>query len=181
MSRVSVLAWCGFFVASVLASSAFGQDRSTQLSAAPTSQEAVTSTRDWHYGAYVDVGYIGNFNFPDNQLWRNRATAAHHNQLAPNMGLAYVRKDARIFAMGYGTWLPRRAGFGRVCIWWGRTSRWSDVLRHIHRANMSYLAPVGNGLMITAGLFNSLMGTSRSMPKTTPIIRGRGSRTTRPI
>jgi hypothetical protein len=34
----------------------------------------------------------------------------------------------------------------------------SDVLRHIHRANLSYLAPVGRGLMVTAGLFNSLMG-----------------------
>ncbi len=53
MSRVSVVLWYGFFMASVLASSAFGQDRSIQPSAAPTSQEAVTSTGDWHYGGYV--------------------------------------------------------------------------------------------------------------------------------
>ena len=34
----------------------------------------------------------------------------------------------------------------------------SDALRHFGRANVSYLAPVGNGLMLQAGLFNSLIG-----------------------
>ena len=34
----------------------------------------------------------------------------------------------------------------------------ADVLRHIHRANVSYLAPVGNGLTLTAGLLNSFIG-----------------------
>ncbi|MBL8071125.1 MAG: hypothetical protein JNM35_08510, partial [Nitrospira sp.] len=48
----------------------------------------------WHYGAYLDVSYVLNFNFPENHLWRNRATAARHNEFAPNMALAYVRKDA---------------------------------------------------------------------------------------
>ncbi|MBL8071565.1 MAG: porin, partial [Nitrospira sp.] len=47
----------------------------------------------WHYGAYLDVGYVVNANFPENHLWRNRATAARHNEFAPNMALAYVRKD----------------------------------------------------------------------------------------
>jgi hypothetical protein len=31
-------------------------------------------------------------------------------------------------------------------------------LRHVHRANVSYLAPVGSGLTLTAGLFNSFIG-----------------------
>src|SRR5919197_598723 len=34
----------------------------------------------------------------------------------------------------------------------------SDQLRHFGRANVSYLAPVGNGLTVQAGLFNSLIG-----------------------
>jgi hypothetical protein len=34
----------------------------------------------------------------------------------------------------------------------------SDQLRHFGRANASYLAPVGNGLTVQAGLFNSLIG-----------------------
>ncbi|MGZ8365301.1 MAG: outer membrane beta-barrel protein, partial [Nitrospira sp.] len=115
---------------------------------------------DWHYGAYVDVGYIGNFNFPDNQLWRNRATAAHHNQFAPNMGLAYVRKDASPLSR-WGMELGFQGGRDSeefAFLVGERRVDGSDVLRHIHRANVSYLAPVGNGLTITAGLFNSLMG-----------------------
>jgi len=34
----------------------------------------------------------------------------------------------------------------------------SDALRHFGRANVSYLAPVGNGLKLQAGLFNSFIG-----------------------
>ena len=34
----------------------------------------------------------------------------------------------------------------------------ADVLRHVHRANVSYLASEGNGLTLTAGLFNSCIG-----------------------
>ncbi|HSE58989.1 MAG TPA: outer membrane beta-barrel protein [Nitrospiraceae bacterium] len=34
----------------------------------------------------------------------------------------------------------------------------AGTLRHLSRANVSYLAPVGTGLTITAGLFNSFIG-----------------------
>ncbi len=126
-------------------------------SAANPTEEA---TVDWHYGAYVDVGYVGNFNFPDNHLWRHRATAAHHNELSPNMGLAYVRKDA-IVSSRWGMELGFQGGRDSeefAFLVGERRVEGSDVLRHIHRANVSYLAPVGKGLTITAGLFNSLMG-----------------------
>lgn len=48
----------------------------------------------WQYGAYLDGGYVLNVNFPENHLWRSRGTALRHNEFAPNMALAYVRKDA---------------------------------------------------------------------------------------
>ena len=126
-------------------------------SAANLTEEA---TVDWHYGAYVDVGYVGNFNFPDNHLWRHRATAAHHNELSPNMGLAYVRKDTRETSR-WGMELGFQGGRDSeefAFLVGERRVDGSDVLRHLHRANVSYLAPVGKGLTITAGLFNSLMG-----------------------
>ncbi len=126
-------------------------------SAANPTEEA---TVDWHYGAYVDVGYVGNFNFPDNHLWRHRATAAHHDELSPNMGLAYVRKDA-ITSSRWGMELGFQGGRDSeefAFLVGERRVEGSDVLRHLHRANVSYLAPVGKGLTITAGLFNSLMG-----------------------
>lgn len=155
--RLSVL------VMAVLASSAFGQNpNSVELShqALGVAPLQTGSTQDWRYGAYVDVGYIGNFNFPDNHLWRNRATASHHNELSPNMGLAYVRKDASALSR-WGMELGFQGGRdseGFAFLPGESRVDASDVLRHIHRANVSYLTPVGKGLMVTAGLFNSLMG-----------------------
>ena len=114
----------------------------------------------WHYGAYLDVGYVVNANFPENHLWRNRATAARHNEFAPNMALAYVRKDTTESSR-WGMELGVQGGYDseRFAFLQGeREVGGADTLRHIHRANVSYLAPVGRGLTITAGLFNSLIG-----------------------
>ncbi len=114
----------------------------------------------WHYGAYLDVGYVVNANFPENHLWRNRATAARHNEFAPNMALAYVRKDTTESSR-WGMELGVQGGYDseRFAFLQGeREVGGADTLRHIHRANVSYLAPVGKGLTITAGLFNSLIG-----------------------
>lgn len=114
----------------------------------------------WHYGGFVDLGYSHDFNFPDNHLFRNRATTPRVNELELNMGGAYIRKSASVQSrwgaellgqggqdskdFGFGTNLPRVSG--------------SDVWRHFGRANLSYLAPVGNGLTVQAGLFNSFIG-----------------------
>ena len=133
----------------------------------PTSRK---SASDWHYGAYLDIGYLANFNFPDNDLWRSRSTASHHNQLAPNMVLAYMRKDATESSR-WGGELGVQGGYDSVGFAFlpgERKIDGSDVLRHIHRANVSYLAPVGNGLAITAGLFNSLIGYESLYAKDNP-------------
>jgi hypothetical protein len=114
----------------------------------------------WHYGGFVDLGYSLNFNFPQNHLFRNRSTTPRVNELDVNMAALYVKKDvmeesrwgmellvhggqdAKDF--GFGVNLPRLEG--------------SSWLRQLGRANVSYLAPVGNGLTIQAGIFNSLIG-----------------------
>lgn len=159
---ISLLVILWGIIATVSVCEAQDLSQRSEEKAAPMPAAARTGSiaTDWHYGAYVDVGYIGNFNFPDNQLWRNRATASHHNQLSPNMGLAYVRKDAKESSR-WGMELGLQGGRDSeefAFLVGERRVDGSDVLRHIHRANMSYLAPVGNGLTITAGLFNSLMG-----------------------
>lgn len=114
----------------------------------------------WHYGAYVDLSYTLNFNFPENHLWRSRATDPRHNELAPNMALAYVRKDASIDSP-WGMELGVQGGYDSkdFAFLQGEAKvGGADTLRHIQRANVSYLAPIGNGLTITGGLFNSLIG-----------------------
>jgi hypothetical protein len=114
----------------------------------------------WHYGAYLDLSYVVNFNFPENHLWRSRSTASRHNELAPNMALAYVRKGISE-ASRWGMELGLQGGYDSKEFAYTAGERRADAgdtLRHIHLANVSYLAPVGNGLTVTAGLFSSLIG-----------------------
>jgi hypothetical protein len=136
------------------------------ISALPTeAQEESQAERqnvssEWHYGAYADLSYIINFNFPENHLWRSRTTAYRHNELAPNMGLVYLRKDATEQSR-WGTELGIQGGYdtNNFAFLQGEPKvGGADTWRHIHRANVSYLAPVGNGLTVQAGLFNSLIG-----------------------
>lgn len=142
----------------LLSPTAYAQGVS-ELDLSPITDKAVPSA-GWRYGAYLDIGGIGNFNVPENGLWRSRTTASRHNQAAPNMVLAYVRKDASE-ASRWGMELGAQGGYDSVdfAFLQGESKvGGADVLRHVHRANVSYLAPLGNGLTVTAGLFNSLMG-----------------------
>jgi len=133
-----------------------GQQRKGELG----QETAKPEQRQWHYGGFVDLGYSINFNFPENHLFRNRSTTPRVNELDLNMAGVYIRKDvseqspwgsellvhggqdAKDF--GFGVNLPRLPG--------------SNALRHFGRANVSYLAPVGNGLILQAGIFNSFIG-----------------------
>jgi hypothetical protein len=115
---------------------------------------------DWHYGGFVDLSYPINFNFPENHLWRSRSTVARHNELAPNMAVAYVRKDISS-ASHWGMELGVQGGYDSKDFGFLQGEKdvaGADTLRHVHRANVSYLAPLGKGLTVTAGLFNSLIG-----------------------
>ncbi|MGD9730323.1 MAG: outer membrane beta-barrel protein [Nitrospiraceae bacterium] len=124
-----------------------------------TGQPAGTSS-DWHYGGFVDTAYALDFNFPANHLFRNRSTTPRVNELDLNMAAAYIRKDA----------LPQSRWGAELTVHGGEDAKdfgfdvnkpkveGSDALRHFGRANVSYLAPVGNGLMLQAGLFNSFIG-----------------------
>jgi hypothetical protein len=114
----------------------------------------------WHYGGFVDLGYSLDFNFPENHLFRNRSTTPRVNELDLNMAGVYVRKDATdetrwgMELMGHGSQDALNFAFGTNL----PKVEGSDALRHFGRANVSYLAPVGNGLTLQAGLFNSFIG-----------------------
>jgi hypothetical protein len=127
---------------------------------AVTDRSRETAT-DWHYGAYLDLSYDLDFNFPANHRFRSRTTTSRTNELAPNMALAYVRKDATDRSR-WGMEFGLQDGYDTVDFAFLQGEPKvddSDVLRRFHRANMSYVAPVGGKeLTITAGLFNSLIG-----------------------
>jgi hypothetical protein len=128
----------------------------------PTTEQprAETPKPLWRYGGFVDAAYSLDFNFPSNHLFRNRTTTPRVNELDLNMAALYVKKevseqsrwggellvqggqDAKDF--GFSSTAPNLPG--------------SSWLRQLGRANVSYLAPIGNGLTIQGGIFNSLIG-----------------------
>ena len=114
----------------------------------------------WTYGGFVDLGYSLDFNHPANRTFRNRGTVWHTDQPELNMAGAYVKKkpsdssrwgmelavqagnDSDLF--GFSATAPNLAGY--------------RVLRHIGLADVSYIAPIGTGLTVQAGIFGSLIG-----------------------
>lgn len=127
---------------------------------APASPEQQPVAPLWSYGGFADLGVLLDFNYPPNHLFRDRSTTFKVNELDLNMAVVYVKKDATEKSR-WGTELTWQAGRDSEGFGFGVNepevsgSRW---LRHFGPTDVSYLAPVGNGLTIQAGLFNSLIG-----------------------
>ena len=122
-----------------------------------------SAKRLWHYGAYLDLSYPIDFNFPDNRQWRSKVTTQRVNELTPNMIEGYVRKDVDESSR-WGMEFAVQGGYdvtGEVpnaSVRNGPPYQDAKTFSHFARANVSYLAPVGTGLKLTAGLFNSYIG-----------------------
>lgn len=123
---------------------------------------------DWHYGAYIDLSYSANFNRSDPHPWRSKATTYRLSEFSPNMGMFYLRKDVKPDSR-WGFELGGHAGYD-TDLQVPAESRLggADVLRYLSRANVSYLAAVGNGLKVTAGLMNSFIGYESLYAKDNP-------------
>jgi hypothetical protein len=114
-------------------------------------------TRKLQYGVYVDLGYLANFNQPENGLWRSKSTTFEVDDPRLNMALAYVHKDATPQSR-WGLEFALQTGVdtdGLIPDPPPEPISYADVFRHMARANASYLFPVGNGLKFTGGLINS--------------------------
>lgn len=121
---------------------------------------ASTPASQWHYGAFADGAYLYDVNSPANHLFKDRGTAFYVDAPVLNMAAVSLKKDASDQSrwgmeftvqggkdsetFGFSAVAPNLAG-----------SRW---LRHLGPTDLSYLAPVGNGLTIQGGIFSSLVG-----------------------
>ncbi len=117
----------------------------------------------WHWGAYLDLSWAADPEHAGSRPWRSHGTSSHIDEFGANVGLLQLRKDVHKnspwgMELGFqGGWdtesqLPTELP--------GRDRRidGADTLRHVARANLSYLVPDGNGLLFTAGLMNSFIG-----------------------
>jgi putative OmpL-like beta-barrel porin-2 len=133
------------------------------LSAMPgddDSAEPRQSNSRWQYGGFVDLAYLLDFNHPENHLFRSRGTAFRTDSVWLNMAAAYVRKkpaeDSR-----WGVEATVQAGKDDEFFGFSATApniAGNKFLRHLGPTNVSYLASVGKGLTLQAGIFSSLIG-----------------------
>src|SRR5690348_3078089 len=57
----------------------------------PQSQALSSQSKsEWHYGGFVDLGYLLDFNHPSNHLFRNRGTTPRVDELDLNMAAVYL-------------------------------------------------------------------------------------------
>jgi putative OmpL-like beta-barrel porin-2 len=169
-ARTASLAVACLLLGLALAEGAAGRQSPAVPSGAPleTQAEAKSEAKPddqppkplWQYGAFADLGYLLDFNYPPNHLFRDRSTTFKVNELDLNMAVVYVKKEAAE-KLRWGTELTWQAGKDSEAFGFSSTApkvdgaRW---LRHFGPTDISYLAPVGNGLTIQAGLFNSFIG-----------------------
>src|SRR5260370_648183 len=133
------------------------QEPQSQSQPQPTSQQAKPK---WQYGGFADLGYLLDFNHPSNHLFRDRSTAFRVDELDLNMAGADVKKEASQDSR-WGMELAVHGGKDSEGFGSSPTApnvSGSDWLQHFGLANVSYLAAVGNGLTVQAGLFNSFIG-----------------------
>jgi hypothetical protein len=122
----------------------------------PLAQSAIA----WQYGGFVDVGRLFSSTSPSNHLFRNRGTTPRLDEWDLNMTAAYVKK-APSESSRAGIELTAQEGRDSETFGFSATApniSGADWLLHLGPTNVSYLAPVGNGLTVQAGIFASLIG-----------------------
>ena len=125
----------------------------------PTPQTQSPDSK-WHYGGFVDVGYLLDFDHPENRVFRSRGTTWHVDRPQINMAAFYLRKKATEDSR-WGLELTAQAGKDAELFGFSATAPnvgGYKFLRQLGPTNVSYLAPVGKGLTIQGGIFSSFIG-----------------------
>jgi len=127
---------------------------------AQTAPDQQGPTSLWHYGGFADMAYLYDFNSPANHLFRDRGTTAYVDEPVLNMVGVYLHKDTSENSR-WGTELMFQGGKDSEAFGFSSTAEnlaGAKWLRHLGPTDISYLAPVGNGLTVQAGIFSSLIG-----------------------
>ena len=129
------------------------------LDPALASAQPDAAAAQWQFGGFADIAYLFDPNDPPQQVTRSRGTSFHVNELVINMiGLSASKAAAP--ASRFGAELAVHAGKDAEVFGFSPTApaMAASWLRYIGRANVSYLAPIGTGVTIQAGVFASPIG-----------------------
>jgi hypothetical protein len=128
--------------------------------AVAVAQPTLASDQAWLYGAFVDVGYLGDPNDPPSHVFRNRGTTPRVNDVTVNIAAAWLKKSVSDSSR-WGIELTAHAGADSKTFGFSSTApnvRGSGILSHLGPTDVQYLAPIGKGLTMQAGIFSSLIG-----------------------
>lgn len=132
------------------------------IGAAPTLAQSPPTSPDraWTFGGFADLAYLFDPNRPPKRRTRSRGTAFHVNEVALNMtGISATKAASDSSRWGVELWI--HAGKDAEVFAFSPTAPplgGAHWLRHLGRANVSYLAPLGKGLLVQGGIFASPIG-----------------------
>jgi Putative beta-barrel porin-2, OmpL-like. bbp2 len=132
--------------------------RSTCAQTAAAAPQAPST--EWHAGAFVDIGYLKDFNAPANHLFRTRGTTPRVDETDVNMAAAYLKKSPSA-ASRWGIELTAQDGHDSDGFGFSPTApnlAGAGGLRRFGPTNVSYLVPAGRGVTVQGGIFSSLVG-----------------------
>jgi len=118
---------------------------------------ATAGERSINGGGYIDVGYAASSTDPANHTWRSKGTSWRLDKVSVNNLTLFANKAATAesrwgFEVGFQT------GYDIDNLVTSGAVESADVQKHIYNTNLSYLIPLGNGLLIKGGLIPGHMG-----------------------
>jgi len=131
------------------------------LLALPTTAEE--DAGPWSFRLYFDGGYGASSTEPDNGLWRSKGTTFKLDSPQLNLAMGVARKKPTAQSR-WGVSFGLQTGVDTENLVTSSPPpenepiSQAETLRHLYRANFSYLFSAGSGLRLTAGLINSYVG-----------------------
>ncbi len=134
-------------VLALAATSLANEDLETEIERAPL-----------HLRLYVDVAYTYSSNRPGNHRWRSKSTTYRIDRPVLNLAVANAWKEATAESR-WGFELGLQAGDDtRLAVPDDNPIGGAEALSYLHRASLTYLFPLGDGLEITGGLIPGYPG-----------------------
>jgi hypothetical protein len=124
---------------------------------------AADNSSPWTYQTYIDAGYAASNRSPSDDEWRSKSTTAVLNEPELFLAMGNVRKDATPDSR-WGVEFGLQAGADSERLVTAPPPPAdepvgnADTLRHLYRANASYLFGHDQGVRLTGGLINSYIG-----------------------
>jgi len=108
-------------------------------------------------GAYIDVGYLGSSTQPDNLTWRSKGTSWKLDRVVANNFTLFANKAA-IQESRWGFEVGFQTGYDIDNLVTSGSVESADIQKHIYNTYLSYLIPLGSGLIVKAGLLPGHFG-----------------------